>query len=396
MFRRFLTFILFLALIVSSLSLAFSGSVEYITSNRTKLDNYAVQTNAYKAFINSTVTLTDQTLSSNTPANLEPQIKAAAMKALPQSEFNTYVKQILNANLNWAEGKTSQPEFQISLSKNKAIFTDQIGQYVQKLITALPACTTSQTLALVDLNPLDYTCSPSSAAAADASTLVENKISFSSSLISYSSLSPSTLSKYLTPSSTVYYKRYSSVPKHYRMFAKVVYVFLGIALLSSLLILALNRSKGLKWIKLALVISGVILIIFRLTVSTALNHIDSHISPHLNIDSYKDSAIQFINFLIRGVSKSLLLFGLAYLLIAFVLTIPVLFGKRPRRQKIRASKQNDPLDLDENSVRLDRKPAASISVNRNRAAQPDIRSFGTMTSAPPVPRDKPRRRDLIQ
>jgi len=386
--RKLLVCLFSVALFVSLIGLALTTSTKVNLSNEAKTSSVLNSTSLYQDFLNKVTSEADQSFNSSQSSALNSELKKAVTAAIPQSEFNNYVKTFVKANYSWLQGNTATPEFNIDLSANKTAFATKISDYVNQNLSSLPECDAVQLLQIsaVAFNPLTLACRPESLSSTQAASQVKSEVNDSSVFLANTVITPSSLNANNNNTGNAYYVSIVKAPKLYKWAMRGPYIFAVTSLLSILLVYVCirKRRKRVKVIGYIILASGLVLLLARLSSNHIVTRADQHFTKQQGIAEFRPALIDFVNKLEAKVVNTELLFAIGYVVIALIILISYHYLKKrsPRAHKPKRNIE----DLSENEQETN---ADSIKLSPHRDSSPYIDSITSDLSHGPKPKTAP-------
>jgi hypothetical protein len=403
--RKLLTGLFSIVLFLSLIGLALSTSSKINLSNESKTSDILNSTTLYQDFLNQVTSQADKSLNSTQSAPLNTEIKKAVSAALPQSEFNSYVNTFVKANYAWLQGNTAKPQFKIDLSANKTAFATKISSYVNQNLSNLPECDDVQLLQLeaVASSPLTLICRPPTLSIAQAASQVRGEVNNSSVFLANTVITPGSLNANNNNTGNAYYVSITKAPQAYKWTMRSPYIFAASSLISMFLVYVCirRRSKRIKVIGYIILVSGLVLLLVRLSSGHIVTQANKHISNGYGIAEFKPALIDFANKLEANVMKTDLWFAIGYIVIALIILISHHFLKK-RSPRTHKSKKNIE-DLPANG-KTSKSDSIKLSPHKNSSSYIDSISNDSSPkpkpkTAPPLPKIKTpskNKRRLIQ
>ncbi|HUA12895.1 MAG TPA: hypothetical protein VL989_00090 [Candidatus Sulfotelmatobacter sp.] len=321
-FKKFLSLLLALILIVSLVGLAVSLNIKINFSNEAKISTWIDYDSSYKILINKVTDEADNLVGSEYQVgNIKKVIKKSAETAYPQTKYEQNIKLLLSANLNWLKGTTAKPEFNINLINVKNNFANSISNYFKSRIQNLPLCTDLQ---LAEINtPLATNCWPSSISPQTGADQIKNQIINSSIFLN---------TKYITPSNAVinssvnnqpYYVQYSYVAKRYQQSQKYLPYEVVAIVVSIVLILALhpNRRKKFKLIGWSFLIAGLAVLASKWGIRGYNTKLNAYVAQNASTDEFKQPIDHFMKSAVLALNKSIVVNAAIYIAIGVIVLL---------------------------------------------------------------------------
>lgn len=312
-------------------------------------------------------------------------VQDAARSALTPSFLQKSTEQVVDGSFAWLDSKSDKPTFSIDVLSVKQDFVDNLGNYLKKRYSALPACAPGVMPTSTDL--LKINCRPSSelldidqAISAQKLKLLENK-----DFLPETTISADTLQEESTNNADVFNK--NEVPRAYRAFQLSPFVFAGLALVSGLIVVVLCESKkfGVRKLGWRLVVAGsvaLVLTIVGFILLTKVRGLALHQPADSGISPYKDIVAGLITAARSDIAKLSGIFSIVPILIGGL----VLFLTRDVSRKAQKQKNKDET------------PSSKLATEPEKSVAPAPTETEKPTPTAPVLEAKPRpvKRKLIQ
>lgn len=230
----------------------------------------------------------------------------------------------LDSNYAWLKGETTEPTFSIDLSKQREAFATEVGGYVEARLTGLPVCSAAQLSQLqIPVDPLTINCRPASINATTEGKRVSQGI-LDSSFLSNSVITAKTVGQ---EGSQPYYADLSRLPQAFQISQKLPVVFAVAALIAALavLYLAQTRRSGLRSIGFTLASAGLLLVVAKPVTDMALTEVRNQSLQTQGVEGvFRQPYIDLLNLAGAAITREMMLFGAAYLLVAAIIFIALL------------------------------------------------------------------------
>ncbi len=309
-------------LVILLIGLSFSFFLEQDLKSPAKLESWVSNSGLYQLVINN---LTEQVMVSYKPLGLSNSNNQALSKIITSSlrqtisktYFNQTVNQIILTNFNWLDGKISQPNFSINLSRIQSTFVQNLSNNLQVSSICVPVRSVP-----------GAGCLP----VGEYFNISINQISSNFILLNQSSINQNNVGSFLGSSSSTslpYYQRYSYLPSDYKIMLKMPYILIGLiaAVLGLSLIMLGISLRFIKLIFKSVLIAALILLLLSFLNNTILKWIEGLSVVHNNqaaavIGSIINSAfkdisstnIKFIKIYVAAVGLMILLWLFRHLL----------------------------------------------------------------------------------
>jgi hypothetical protein len=321
--RGFFRYLFVLILFGSLLALAAAGAIDHNLTKPKTVEGWLAQSGLYDHFLDNVIQNSQDSIGSDDHSGSlslsDAAVQQAAKSAFPSSFIQSSVNTVIDSNYAWLQGKTATPDFRVDLTQAKQGFAAQVGQYVATYFGTLPVCTAAQLQSLQNVDPLHAPCRPSNISPSDEGALVTQQLSSSDDLLSASVITPTTINQNDSKegNSQPYYQDFSNLPKIYRAAQRLPWALTAVAVLSSLAVtfLARTRRRGLHIIAGVLLVSGVLVIIGKLIVDILMRHLQNHLFNSTGVGPLQQSLEAFVHHAVNALTQTQLYFAVAYLLI---------------------------------------------------------------------------------
>jgi len=324
--RKLLANLLGLLLIILLLLIAVSLNIKSNLLNVNKFNNWIDYSSAYSSLINKITDESNNLLGNQYQVqNIKPIIKNAAEKAYPESEFKQNIKKILTANVNWVNGITPQPEFNINLINYKNDFAKQIANFYLSQIEILPLCSQLQE---AELNTsLSVNCWPPNLSPSVGAKSIENQIDSSSIFLNIKNLNAENIKFNNSENHSPYYLKINNIIKKYQLVQKLLpYLLILIALVAlSIIYLHPRKRKGFRIIGYAFSLSGIIVILSKIALKSASSKLTNKIFNNSSVVDFRTPITKVIDSATFAINKTFFLYGTIYLIIGLIILIFCLF-----------------------------------------------------------------------
>ncbi len=364
----FFVFLLFASL----LGIVLSTSLGLTVSNPVRVEAWTVESNLYENLINSVVTDTQQSLSTNYFTPTKDQLVSAAEKAFPRSLYLSSINSIIIGNYVWLNGWSVAPKFDIDLSQAKLNYASELGTYASNNFAKLPICTTGTTNSAS--STAKPTCRQSVITPKSVGSLVSSEIIISSNFNPYINQDTLTISN--QGNSTTYYNLNSSASKNYQFMLLLPHILSAVFIISLMVIYLLTRRfrRVFNFILYSIIPVGLVSLLILLIVKYLAPNIDSVISNSTFIaDYFKPSLISISHSAISRFEYILLIFTMLMLFISSIMLIMLVITKEKVKQvKIIHEKDINEKPLPEKKAKTQVSRAESTPLDTTRPMPEDL------------------------
>lgn len=212
---------------------------------------------------------------------------------------------------SWLQGKTDQPEFSIELGAAKQRLANGLGDVALARASKLQPCSLEQlqTLNPNETNIFSLPCLPPGVDLQAERAKLVNQIASSDELLKDTTVSVDDLPQ---ENGQDVFEKAEAVPTAYQWLVRLPWILGGVALLSAAALIFLHdeRRRGIWLIGRALLITGVILVIFTLI----SNYVIAQINPGTG-DIAQKIAIDVGQSFAAELNKVIVIFGVVYTLL---------------------------------------------------------------------------------
>lgn len=239
-----------------------------VLGNPETIKQSLVQANAYERYAQAIIDSGKSQLKSDPNAIPldNPRIEAIIKKSLEEKFLQNISERGIDAVYNWLEGETPTIEFKVDVSKNRQLLADGVANYAVERLGSLPPCDTVP----AETNVFRITCLPLNTNTAQIKQQVRQAILKDTSIFSTSTLTADNLPS--AENGEKFLEAYRSGPKYFRLFVLAPWLLLGVAVVSALLMVFLNRTRrrGLHSVATSLIGTGIILAVAPLVYTYVL------------------------------------------------------------------------------------------------------------------------------
>jgi hypothetical protein len=243
-------------------------------------------------------------------------------------------EQFIDGTTPWLEGKTAQPSFHIDISGVKQTFIQELANQARTRYAALPPCAPGQIPDTSDV--FSVSCQVQGASIEPQIQQAIQEFNANEDFLPNAAITPDNLkSGDSGHQQTPVFDQLHDVPKYYK-WAHIAPFILGIlALISALVIIfaSTERRSGTKRVAIALVSTGIVLLITVALSTYGVRKAQDHIAKVSSDDSVvQNSALQVIKLIQHDLNNNIVIFALVFLVLAAGL-LAYLFLTRPKTPK---------------------------------------------------------------
>ncbi len=317
--RKIYSIIFGLIFAVALFLLPISQIIKSDLSNSSKISSWSSNAGDYQIVINN---LSSQILNSLSSSSLtqivkpsSQEIKSALEQSISLTYFNQIKNQVLTANYNWLEGKTTKPVFQISLLNfktnliNQIITTPGVKDYCNRLVLYQQTTELNCTISITD------------------------SLNSNLTLSSFQTLNQDNLGSFIgiSNSSIPYYVSYSNLPNYYQFLMHLpnylIFLLIGIVLFS-ILIFGL-KFRFIKFLFRSLAFAVIVILIGKFVISPIFNNL-SNISA-ISKNQFADYIIKMISYFSNDLRTNLNKY--IYIYVGIFLILAVLYFSKFLKKK---------------------------------------------------------------
>ncbi len=336
--RKFLVSLFSALLLLSLVGGVAAYSLNSAFSEPTNSEHWLSQSQFYKQLTANYLAQAVQFTDSNGQATVinanDPIVQQATQSVFNNQLADQTVASFLNGNYQWLKGKTDKPQFKLDFSAQKADFARQVGQATANRLQQLPVCNLRQLQQLAQAQTVDLlsaSCRPPSLNPAVEANNIEQQIVDSKGLLANPIITADSLSVQnpgVQPS-TPYYSRLRVLPAIYRLAQKLPAIFMGIAIISLVILFLAAQSKRYAWRHLAKTFSvaGLILALAKPLFDYFYNHAQDSLFNTSHTAVWQRSFAEFARSAVDYIAHINLVGGIVYLLIALVIIIGLLISR---------------------------------------------------------------------
>ena len=198
----------------------------------------------------------------------DPAVKSAAEQVFSPQFLRQSTENILDGVYNWLDGKVPQPDFRIDLSGKKADFAALVAAHASQVASGLPRCSLAQSEALSrqgnDFDVFGAKCLPPATTPASVSADIKKNLSSNKDFLKDPVITAGSLKDKKANRSVFEDQKIKKLPSFYQSAKKTPFVisFLVLLILIGILFLSSSRRRGFRRIGIALLVVGLIMLIF--------------------------------------------------------------------------------------------------------------------------------------
>ncbi len=302
-----------------------------------KIEKSLSDSGVYSTFIDNALqeaNKSNKDQSSNDIPISDPAIKTAANKAFTPELLQRNTENILDGTYDWLSGKTATPDFRVDLRSAKKTFAMDVGEAAKNRLASLTVCTPAQMRTLNSkFNPFNVSCRPQGINLTAQQQKVTHDLLNSKDFLGTPLLTAQNLPK--NDKGQTVFEQLSKAPKIYRLVNASPWLLGGLAVVTSGVTLLLYDSKrrGLRFISITLISTGILLLVISFVSSWLLNKANQ---PGGRLgQAVKGSFQQTVNKAVSSINNSfqhiIIWIGAVYLL-AGITTLLILHFTKPKNQ----------------------------------------------------------------
>ncbi len=204
----------------------------------------------------------------------DPQVKKIIQEAFPAASLQRNTEKIIDGTFMWLKGQTKTPEFSVDFSSERQIMANNIAGYAFEQLTQKPTC-----FAVPEtIDPFTAGCIPPYTDINAERQNLSNTIASPDGLLPDVTFTQNDLPK--DNSGAVIYQRYSYAPSVYQWLQFGAWIVAGLLLVVAIGIVLLSPTKriGFQRLGIALISSGIALVITPIIFSYVLPQLSSSLS----------------------------------------------------------------------------------------------------------------------
>jgi hypothetical protein len=245
----------------------------------------------------------------------DPAIQSAARVSLSPRYIQQSTEAAIDDIYDWLNGQTAQPNFNIDLSGAKILFANNIADSTQKRLSALPACTTAQSLAFAQSGSFDAysaACLPKGVSPAAIAEQVKTGIVNQQDFLATTDLTAANV-KTGGSGQSVFSGQLAGAPKQYQRAKKTPAILIILTVLIGVGVVFLSRTWpiGLRHAGISLLIVGLIMLVFSWGLNRAMS---TKVIPKIKVDNaiFQQDIRTLVTDITQQVDKNYWLFGGLY------------------------------------------------------------------------------------
>lgn len=275
----------------------------------------------------------------------DPNVQAAAQSAFTSDVLRTSTNKFIDSNYDWLSGKTTKPEFTIDLTQAKQSFADKVGEYVQKHLAGLPACTPDQLAKIqIPVDPSTVSCRPGSLDPATEGKRVADEVANNSDFLEKPVITADTLNQDSNNPGEPYYQKLKNLPKFYQNTQKLAGFLALIAIICMVGIIFIHpsRRKGVRRIGTTFVVAGVLLIATKLVSDALTNRVENAVLTSGTKNQLDAPFTKFLHTVESQLTQSNMIFGIIFVIIGVAILVYLFTTREGREKKQKPRQVNTP------------------------------------------------------
>ncbi len=241
------------------LQLPFAFAISNVFSNPNNIDQVLEDGGVYEGFVDIALQNAKEQGDDNTKKLLaDPKVEDAVKSSIQPSDIQSSSKSVIDGIYAWLEGKTTQPEFTIDLSKPAEQAVTKLSDYAEERSSSLPPCTIQQ-LQTVDFQSdlLSIPCLPPGVTSSQIGQQFAQKTKEQVEFLK----NPVITSKEALKETDVTSQEYTDAPKAYQNLhqSKWVNLIFALILVALLIFARRDRIAGIRFVSKIVLTAGVII-----------------------------------------------------------------------------------------------------------------------------------------
>jgi hypothetical protein len=329
--RKALLVLVGTALPILLFATAFDFGVLHVVGSPTPVKKILSDSGIYNSVVSSALDQAKKSSTGGSEVSLtDPSIKKAAEDSFNPQVIQGSTEKVIDGVYDWLDGKTTQPDFNVDLSKVKTTFAQKVGQAAQTKAATLPACTTPPTTA----DPFAATCLPPGVTPAQVGEQAKNDVLSGQGFLEHPNITASSV-KSSGNNQSVFDDKLKDTPKQYQRFKKtpLILAVLTVLAILAIIFLSVTRRRGLRHVGITMSVVGIFMLLF----AWGLNRVAVHNAiPKISMDNkVLQSNVQHLaTDLVHSVDKNYWVFGAIYLgLGVLAILIATLLGRSGNNKK---------------------------------------------------------------
>lgn len=316
-------------------SLAIAAAVVAVFGNPSVVKDLLEKSTVYDGIVENALAEAQKNVSADEQVTAlnQPEIRAAAEKALPSDELQSSTETVIDSVYRWLNGETPTPDFTIDLSAAKQRLVTAAGDTAEAKFNALPVCTPQQ-LRTVDSNTdvFSLPCRPPGASSTAARQRVEAEVANNEGFLKDPVLSTESLPK--DEQGQTVFERAQGAPTTFQSFKSLPWLLaiFSLVLAAIVFFLSESRRKAVKSLGITFLGSGIFLLITVWLASYLFGRATRPGGSLRNTVSgeFQGSALEVLRLLNNAFGSKILLYSLVYagLGLALLISLRVWF-KQP-------------------------------------------------------------------
>ncbi|MDB5163834.1 MAG: hypothetical protein JWS12_452 [Candidatus Saccharibacteria bacterium] len=321
-----------LFLLVSTASLA--QTIGKPSTLKGWLKSSGIYTKVVPAVLEQSSKNTDSPTGSDTSISFkDPNVQKIAEQAFSPQFIQQSSESAIDGSYKWLQGKTTKPQFTITVSTAKDAFANGVGNYIRNRAAKLPVCTTLP----ASFDILNATCVPKGINVNTEAQKVVSQIVTSKDFLPDPTVTADTDKTSNNTAPKPLYQAQPNLPKYYRLLVLGPWIFGGLALLAAAGIIWLNEDhrRGLRKVMATLFTTGGLLLIYIAAVSYGFNKIQARLTKDTSgsqVSTLKQSAITALKSASHDISRVAIIYGVVFIVIGAAVAVYLLMT-RPNAPK---------------------------------------------------------------
>jgi hypothetical protein len=335
-FRKILSFLIFLVLIVSLTLTSLFISVGTNIKNKDKVNNWINKPVIYTSLINKITTDANQEVKNQyNISGLNSYLTGNIKSLYPESTFNSNVSTVINSNYSWLKGNSSSPMFSINFAGLKSTLANRISSYSENYLEKLPLCSELELIELKNNLSGVENCTPPTIKPSAVSYQIKNDILNSNIFIKGNNFTADSVNINGLNGSKPYYLKYSKLPKYYKLIARSELTLGPLSLVIALILVFLypNRKGGLKLVFWSLMISGLLILLSTAVIDQGASKLISKANANTSLSSFSKPIDSFISHIKSSINSTSKVFAIIYIALSVIALLTVFILTKVNKRK---------------------------------------------------------------
>jgi len=291
-----------------------------VLNNPTKMKATISQSGFYGSLVSGILAQSQQqTDSLNDPIDTipldRPEIKAAIESAFSPEVLQQQGETMVDGIYAWLQGKSDVPNFRINLAKSKAAFALAVGDYVQKRLSSLPACTVATDPSTLDA--FNTTCLPGGLDVPSEVDKVELEVAASSQFLPNPVITADT---FTGSSGQPLFKQLHQLPGYFQTAQTFPFIFGTLTLFASgvEIITGADKRRAIQRLGTIYASVGLFFIITAWLFNSLFQHFTSSLDAQASSSFFTQKFSQIFNQADKAINREYVILGIACIVLGGV------------------------------------------------------------------------------